>query len=138
MIRKILKLTLLTSFALVLHNFIWHNLNFSSVDILVKTAVILALFQVILKPILKILLLPINLITLGLIGIVIDTLGLYITTYFLNGFIINNFSVPAISWQGISVPQIYLNNFFAYLATSFSLRFIIYLFNIILYKNPKI
>jgi len=138
MIRKIFKLTLLTTFAIIVHNYLWHNLYFSTIDILLKTALILALFQIILKPILKFLLLPINLITLGFIGMVVDTLGLYIAVYFLNGFLVNNFFIPAISWQGIAIPQILLHNFFAYLATSFSLRIIIYLFNIILYKNPKI
>jgi putative membrane protein len=138
MIRKIFKLTLLTTFAIIVHNYLWHNLFYSSIEILLKTALILALFQIILKPILKILLLPINLITLGFIGMVVDTLGLYMAVYFLNGFLVNNFFIPAISWQGIVIPQILLNNFFAYLATSFSLRIIIYLFNIILYKNPKI
>jgi len=138
MIRKIFKLTLLGIFSIIVHNYLWHNLYFSSIDVLLKAALILALFQLILKPVLKILLLPINLITLGFVGMIIDTLGLYIAVYFLNGFLINNFFIPAISWQGIAIPQVFLNNFFAYLATSFSLRIIIYLFNIILYKNPKI
>lgn len=137
MIRKIFKLTLLSLFALIIHNYFWQNLYLPNPETILKTSLILALFQIIAKPILKILLLPVNLLTLGMVGVIVDTLGLYLAVYLISGFTVNNFFIPSFSWQGFYLPQIFLKGFFTFLVTSFSLRIIIYLFNIILYKNPK-
>jgi len=124
--KKFLRLFLIIIFCLVTENEIWKNLSFSpNISILIKVALVITIFEIILKPIIKILLLPINILTLGTIRIVINTLGLYLAAFLINGFKVNNFI--AFNYG--------LNDFFAYLASSLTISFLIYIFNIILYRK---
>ena len=117
--KKILKFTLYLGIALVIENEIWHNLIFSpKFETVVKVALILAIFEIILKPIIKILLLPITFLTLGLIRIVINTLGLYLATFLISGFSVGPLIV-------FNYP---LSNFLAYLFTSFIISTLLYIF----------
>jgi len=138
MIRKILKLSLLSIFSLYLHNYLFSNLILTDLATIIKVSLTLTIFRIFIKPILKILLLPINLLTLGLFRLVIDTLGLYISTYFIDTFKVMNINLQNINLQGITFPNTSFNGFYAYLITSFSLAVIIYLFALILYKKPQI
>lgn len=117
--KKILKYALYLGFALVVENEIWGNLSFSpKIETIIKVALILAIFELILKPIIKILLLPVTFLTLGLIRIVINTLGLYLATFLISGFSVN-------SLQLFNYP---LTNFLAYLFTSFIISTLLYIF----------
>lgn len=117
--KKLLKYTLFLAFALVIENEIWSNLSFSpKIETIIKVALILAIFELILKPILKILLLPITFLTLGLIRIVINTLGLYLATFLVSGFSVNSLVLFDYS----------LNNFLAYLFTSTIISTLLYIF----------
>lgn len=117
--KKILKYTLYLAFALVLENELFNNLSFNpKLQTIIEVALILAIFELFLKPILKILLLPISFLTLGLIRIVINTLGLYLAVFLISGFNVSNlvlFNYP-------------LNGFFAYLFTSFFISTLLYIF----------
>jgi len=120
--KKLLKYALYLAFALVLENEIWHNLSFDpKIETIIKVALLLAIFELILKPIIKVLLLPITIITLGLIRVVINTLGLYLATFLISGFTVHSLVVFNYS----------LTNFFAYLFTSFIISTFLYLFKII-------
>lgn len=124
--KKFLKFILLFTFALITENQIWHNLNFNYIPLtIIKVALILAIFELLLKPVIKILLLPINILTLGLIRSVIDTLGLYLAI-----FILDDFKVKDIFFQ-----QYHFTNFFAFLISSLTLSFLIYIYNLILTKK---
>jgi len=129
--KKILKYILLFVFSLLTANQIWHNLTFQNMPLtIVKVALVLAIFELLLKPILKVLLLPINLITLGFFRIVIDTLGFYLAVFLLNDFQISNIYISGYNY--------YVKGFFAYLLTSFTVALILNIYNIILRKNkPK-
>jgi putative membrane protein len=117
--KKILKYTLYLSFALVIENQIWNNLTFGpKIETIIEVALILAIFELILKPIVKILLLPITFFTLGLFRIVINTLGLYLAS-----FLIPSFSLSTVTLFGYE-----LNNFLAYLATSFIISSLLFIF----------
>lgn len=121
--KKFFKYALYLAFALVLHQEIWGNLNFGpdKVFTIIKASLILAFFELILKPIVKLLLLPISILTLGLIRIVINTLGLYLVTFLLPSITINSFNIY--NWH--------LAGFFAYLSTSFFISLFLYIFKII-------
>jgi len=117
--KKILKYTLYLSFALVIENTIFNNLSFTpQIETIIKVALILTIFELILKPIVKILLLPITFITLGFFRIVINTLGLYLATFLISGFNVGSLQVFNYS----------LTNFFAYLFTSFIISSLLYIF----------
>ena len=54
-------------------------------------ALVLGVLNVTIKPVAKILTLPLNIITLGLFGLVVNGAALYLVTYLVNGFSISNF-----------------------------------------------
>ncbi len=117
--KKLLKYTLFLSFALVIHNEIFHNLSFNPrIQTIVSVALILAIFELVLKPIIKILLLPVTFLTLGLIRIVIQTLGLYLASYFVGGFTLSSLNIFKYTFSG----------FLAYLFTSFFISNLLYIF----------
>ena len=136
MIKRLLKYIMLLSFALVLHQEIWGNLVFQQkVTTIITVAAILTIFELFLKPILKILLLPINLLTLGAIRWIINTLGLYLSVFFISDFLINDIHRSTSQLLGLTIPPLNFSGFWAYLVTSLSLSFIFYLFNFILKKK---
>lgn len=134
--KKTLKITLLLSFALTLQNQIWGNLSFDQPLItLVKVAFVLMVFELLLKPIIKILLIPINILTLGFFRIVINTLGFYLASFIFIDFKVNPISIQSFIWQGFTIPSIYFSGFWAYVVSSTTTNFILSLFKNIL--KPK-
>jgi uncharacterized membrane protein YvlD (DUF360 family) len=121
--KKFLKYALYLSFALVLQQELFGNLLFgpNRLLIIIKVGLILAFFEIFLKPIVKILLLPISILTLGLIRIVINTLGLYLAAYLVSAFSVSSFTIYG--WTLVS--------FWAYLGTSFFISLFLYFFKII-------
>jgi len=128
--KKILRYIILFVFSLITANQIWHNLFFDQIPLtIIKVAVILTIFELLLKPIIKILLIPINILTLGLFRIVIDTLGLYLSIFLISDFQVGNIYIPKYGYQ--------VNNFWAYLLSSFTIGIILYIYNSILHKNKS-
>jgi len=128
--KKILRYTILFIFSLITANQIWHNLFFDQIPLtIIKVAIILTIFELLLKPIIKILLIPINILTLGLFRIVIDTLGLYLSIFLISDFQIGNIYISQYNYQ--------VNNFWAYLLSSFTIGIILYIYNSILHKNKS-
>lgn len=129
--KKVLKYIILFVFSLITANQIWHNLFFEKTPLtIIKVAVILTIFELLLKPIVKILFIPINFLTLGLFRIVIDTLGLYLAVFFLADFQVGNIFISQYNYP--------VNNFWAYLLSSFTISTILYIYNSILRKSkPK-
>jgi len=70
-------------------------------------AIVLSLVNFIVKPILKVITFPINVITLGFFGVFINAILLFITAYFVKGIEITGgtFSINAL---GIVVPEMQL------------------------------
>ncbi len=129
--KKILRYIILFSFSIVTANLIWQNFYFQQTPwTIIKVAVILTIFELLLKPIIKILLIPINILTLGLFRIVIDTLGLYLAIFFIADFQVGNIYISQYNYH--------VNNFWAYLLSSFTVGTILHIYNSILRKSkPK-
>ena len=129
--KKILRYITLFIFSLLTANQIWHNLIFQKTpSTIIKVAIILTIFELLLKPIIKILLIPINILTLGLFRMVIDTLGLYLAIFFLSDFQVTNIFISRYNYQ--------VNNFWAFLLSSFTIGTILHFYNLILRKSkPK-
>lgn len=134
--KKLLKFTLLIAFSLALQNQIWSNLVFGqSVWTIIKVALILTIFELLLKPVIKILLIPINLITLGLFRIVINTVGFYLAVFLLSDFQVNSIHTIPFVWQGFSMPALNFIGFWAFVVNSTSQNFLLSIFKFIL--KPK-
>jgi len=85
---------------------------------LILAAIVLSLANAFLRPILKLYFLPINVITLGLFGWLINVLIIYLTTLLVPGFEIVPFSLNVLGTNFV------LNQFLAYVFVSFFLNLI--------------
>lgn len=79
----------------------------------------LTLLLVLLRPILNILTLPLNLVTLGMFSFLTNVIIFYLLTVFVPGISITSFTFPGISYSGFVIPSIYLNTLFAFVLVSF-------------------
>ena len=86
--------------------------------VLVSAAVVWFLLNKFVKPIIKLLLLPINLITLNLFSWVVSMITLFLLQIVVGDIHISSYRFPGLSYEGFTVPAIYINLFFSYLITS--------------------
>lgn len=93
-----------------------------SLKTLSTAAIIWLLLNKIVKPIIKILLLPINLITLNLFSWMVGLLTLFLLQVFADGIRIESYTFPGINYSGFALPSFYFNLFFSYLITSILLN----------------
>ena len=85
---------------------------------------VLALMFLVLKPVLGIISLPVNILTLGLFSVLTNTFILYLLTILVTGVSVSHFSYPGFKALGFVIPSIQFNTFFAYVYTAFVLSFI--------------
>lgn len=79
----------------------------------------LTLLLIVLRPVLKLLTLPLNLITLGMFSFVVNVIIFYLLTVFVMNITISAFTFPGYSYAGFIIPKIYVNTLFAFILTSF-------------------
>ncbi|MGA2911418.1 MAG: phage holin family protein [Candidatus Levyibacteriota bacterium] len=79
----------------------------------------LTILLVFLKPILNILSLPLNIITLGLFSFVTNIIIFYLLTVIVPGINIIAFTFPGFSYSGFVIPSFYFNVIFAFLLVAF-------------------
>lgn len=85
---------------------------------LLTAAVIWLLLNKIVKPIIKLLLLPINLITLNLFSWAVSLITLFLLPLIVSGISISPYDFPGLSYQGFSIPNFHLSLFLSYVVTS--------------------
>lgn len=88
----------------------------------------LTLFEYLLKPVAKILFLPINILTLGMLRWVINVIGLYLVAMFVDGFSITQYYFPGIDWQGLIVPPVKFSLLLTYIIVSLIINLMITIF----------
>lgn len=96
----------------------------SSIQTLLFAALILSLMNLLIKPLLKIVLFPINVITFGLAGWLIQIIILYLTTLFVGDFTINSYSLGPLTVLGIGIPKIHFSGFWSYFGSAFVLSIV--------------
>lgn len=95
---------------------------FHDVKTLVTAAVIWLLLNKIVKPVIKLLLLPINLITLNLFAWVISLLTLFLLQMLVSGISIGAYDFPGTSYEGFVIPAMHIGIFWSYVITSILLN----------------
>lgn len=123
-IKNILRSIVANAIAIVATSYIIDGFNVDlTLQVVGGGAVVLGLVNVFVKPILKIVSFPINIITLGLFNWIINAVVIYLTVYLVSGisisegfFSFNNF--------GIVIPEIYLSWFWTLIAASVSIGII--------------
>lgn len=87
--------------------------------------IILSILFTIVKPILSIIMLPLNIITLGLFSFLINAIILYFLTILVPNISVTSFTLNGFSYLGFVVPELEVNTFFAFLVASALLSVIV-------------
>ncbi len=85
----------------------------------------LSLMFVIIKPILSIITLPLNIVTLGTFSFLINAIILYLLTILVSGISIRAFVFKGFSFAGFVIPNVTLNTLFAFIVSSLFLSIIV-------------
>lgn len=85
---------------------------------LITASIIWFFLNKIVKPVIKLLLLPINLITLNLFSWLVGLITLFLLQVFADGITVTSFQFVGVNLYGFIVPAFFVNLFFAYLITS--------------------
>ncbi len=92
---------------------------------LALAALALSAVDVLIKPLINLLLLPINLLTLGMFRWLSNVIALYLVTKVIPKFEILGFNFPGFSYHGFVVPRMFLTTFWVFVITSFLISLII-------------
>lgn len=92
---------------------------------LVMASGALTLIHLIAKPILKILFLPINLLSLGFLGWIINVAILYLLTRFIPYVTVSGWHFSGFEYKGILIPPYDLNQILVFILVSFLLSFVV-------------
>ncbi|OGM81883.1 hypothetical protein A2393_02270, partial [Candidatus Woesebacteria bacterium RIFOXYB1_FULL_41_13] len=106
--------------SLVISGLVFEN----GINTIVLTGIALTVASLIIKPVINILLLPLNLITFGLFRWVGYAVALYIVTLVVPGFKIVNFAFNGMTSYWISIPAITFSGIIAIVAFSFIISII--------------
>ena len=118
--RSLLKHFIIDTVALYLISLAIQGIVFEKgVESLLLTGLVLMLATTIIKPIINLLLLPINLITFGLFKWVAYAITLYLVTLVVPGFKLLDFVFAGFSSYWVAIPSIHLTGALAFLAFSF-------------------
>lgn len=89
----------------------------------------LSIGNYILRPILQVISLPFQLITLGLFSFVINAAILYITTIIYPNIEITSFTFPGVAISYISIPPFHSNVILSYIIISATIYYLVKIFN---------
>lgn len=90
-----------------------------TVKTLLFTAFVLTLLNYFVKPIIKILLLPINILTLNLFSWVANVITLFLSTILVSGFDVTSFFFQGFTFQGFVIPSMQISLFISLVIASF-------------------
>lgn len=123
--RSFFRKSLLTCFSLFLVAKINLGLTIpESLFNLIWCGLIITLLNLLVKPVIKLFLLPLNLITLGLFSWLANVLVLVIAVNFVSGLQLNAFTLNSYNYSGFITPVLFVNRFFVFIITSFLLSLI--------------
>jgi putative membrane protein len=88
------------------------------------TALVLTLVGLLIKPLINLLLLPINLLTLGSFRWLVNVITLWLVTIIIPQFTINSFYFAGFTYRGFIFPPMLLVVFWVYILTAFIISLI--------------
>lgn len=89
------------------------------INSLLIAALVFTVINLVLVPLLKVLLLPLNLLTLGLFAWISNVLALYALTTVVPSFQLQPYLFPGFEYNGFSIPQVNLTTFWVAVVASF-------------------
>ncbi len=123
--KRILRHLIIDTFCLYLITKIASGVQFGNgFSTLIAAGAAITVVSLIAKPVINVLLLPINLITFGLFRWVASSIVLYLTSLIVPSFKILYFSFPGIASRWIDIPKLEFNGVLSYIGFSFILSLI--------------
>lgn len=93
-------------------------------QVILISGIILSLLMLFIKPLLKILFIPINILTFGLLSWFINVIVIYILTLLVPQVIISAWKFPGITYMGFAVPAYEFNFLLSLILVSLAITFI--------------
>ena len=120
--RSLLKTYLLNAFTLWLVASFVAGVNYSHhAPTIFAAALVLSLLNATVKPILNILFIPINFMSLGLLRWVTTVIVIYLVTITVADFHIGPFTIASFTFLGVIFPSVYLGRLTSLIAVSFTI-----------------
>ena len=94
----------------------------------------LTLLFVLVKPILNLLALPLNILTLGMFSFLTNVIIFYLLTVFVTDISITSFTFQGVAYAGFIIPKIYFNTLFAFIIVAFLQSIIVSFLNWLIKK----
>jgi len=133
--RKFLKSIFINGITIVLVASIFRGFSYGNdVKILLFSALALTLINYFLKPIIKIFLLPINLLTLGMFRWLTGVICIFFLTIIITEIQINSFQFTGFTYWGFVIPRFYFSTLLSLITASFLISLVTSFFNWLL-KN---
>ncbi len=83
------------------------------------TALVLTVLSTLVKPLIKILLIPVNLLTLGAFRWLVNVITLWLVTLIVPQFKIGSFVFQGLDWNGFIIPSFFIAKFWVFVLASF-------------------
>lgn len=119
--RFLLKSFIFNALSFYVLSLIFGGIKYPTIYILIYAAIIFSLLNIFVKPILKLLTFPINLITFGLFSSLLNVIILYLVTRLVPEFTIISFTLNSYDIFGAHTPVLYFASFWAYFVISAAL-----------------
>jgi len=116
--KSLIKTVIFTCLSLYLISRVFPDVHFASTGVLISTGIVLTLLTVIVRPFLKILMLPINIITFGLFAWVINIIVMYLAILIVPGFSIGKVMIPSIPLGPFIFPAYTFSKFWSLFVVS--------------------
>lgn len=130
LVKSILRHIFINLVAIYVVSFVVTGIDWrGDLKVLALAALALGIINVTVRPIVKIITLPINALTLGLFSIVTNALMLYVVTLVIPGFFINAFDFKGLDLFGVIIPAAHLTRLTATIAAALGISVITGIFN---------
>jgi uncharacterized membrane protein YvlD (DUF360 family) len=126
--KRLLRVFLFHIFALWLVTALYGGLVIQGGVLGIFTAgAVLSLLMLIVKPVLKILFIPVNFITFGLANWCINITLLFLLTLVLPEVIVREYTFAGLSWQGFVIPSVKFTYILSLILSSIGITFVVHL-----------
>ena len=119
--KRVFRSTLVTGLTLWIITLLFPQVRFADTWVLVISAVVLSLLTLIARPALKVLFLPVNLVTFGLFSWFINVIVLWLATILVPGFHIGQIQTPELVFGPFLVSGVTLSPVASFILVSFIL-----------------
>lgn len=109
---RLLGKLLINTLALLVTTWIVPGFMIEGVTTVVLAAIVLGVINTFIRPVMLLVTLPLNLVSLGLFTFVVNALMLWLTAYFVHGFVINNWLSAILAAVVLAVVSTVLGSLF--------------------------